>query len=71
MRIKIKDFKKLPLSILKYTKFSNNSSLGTYIYGNTVALVLLNEQSTILIKQKEIADGFRNNFNSLWETAKS
>ncbi len=60
---------KIPLTEIRYIKNWNDSRMSTHIYGNNVCLVLWDEDEplAILIRQKEIADGFRNYFNILWD----
>ena len=47
------------------------SPVNFWIYGNTILLVLFqaNPLTTIKIRSKNLADGFRNYFECLWETA--
>jgi len=62
---------RIPLCKARYVNDFNKSPLSQYIYGDAVALVVWSEQPiAILIKQKEVADGFRANFNVLWHMAK-
>jgi sugar-specific transcriptional regulator TrmB len=63
---------KIPLSEIKYLPKEIDSPTATNIYGNNVAIILWSEEPfAILIKQKEIADSYRNYFNLLWKTAKN
>ncbi len=67
----IKNSKEIPLTNVKYINKLENSNMNSYIYGNNVVLVLWNEDPiAILIRQKEIADGFRSYFEIMWEIAK-
>lgn len=64
-------FKNIPLSEVRCLSNWNSSTMSTYIYGNNVSLVIWdNEPVAILIRQKEVAEGFRNYFNMLWQIAK-
>jgi len=66
----IESIHKIPLSEIRYVEKWNSSPLSAYIYGNNVSLVLWdNNPIAILIRQHEFADGFRNYFNILWESA--
>ena len=63
--------KSIPLSEIRYLADWNSSTMSTYVYGNNVSLVIWdNEPVAILIRQKEVADGFKNYFNMLWNIAK-
>ncbi|MFW5704515.1 MAG: TrmB family transcriptional regulator [Nanoarchaeota archaeon] len=62
-----KDLKKIPLNEIKFLKNFNKSAMSQYIYGNNVAIVLWTENPfAILIRQKEIAQGFREEFEFFW-----
>ncbi len=64
--------KKIPLSETRYISQWTDPLTFTYIYGNNVTLVVWSEEPiAVLIRQKEIADGFRNYFNIIWEIAKT
>jgi len=64
--------KKIPLSEIKYIARWNNSTMSTYIYGSNITLVLWNEDPiAIVIRQKELADGFKNYFDILWNVAEN
>jgi len=61
----------LPLCKARYMKSLNTSAMSQYIYGDNVAIVVWNEEPVaILIRQKEIAQGFRESFELLWRLAK-
>lgn len=61
-------FKDVPLCKVRYVEGANTSPLAQYIYGDTVALIVWSEQPiAIVIKQKEVASGFRSNFELLWK----
>jgi sugar-specific transcriptional regulator TrmB len=60
----------LPLSKLKFVKDFNKSPMSQYIYGDNVAIVLWGENPvSILIRQKDIAQGFRDSFELIWKLA--
>ncbi len=61
-----KKYQKLPFTQTKYLK-NFNSFTSTNIYGNNVAIILWKSQLAILIKEKEIADSYRNYFNVIWK----
>lgn len=63
--------KKIPLSEIKYVEKWNKSTMSAYIYGENVTLVVWKDEPIfILIREKDVADGFRNYFNILWNIAK-
>ena len=69
---KLPFIKKIPLAEIKYIENWNYSAMSTYIYGNNVSIVIWSEDPiAILVRQKEMADGFRNYFEILWNVAKS
>jgi len=64
---KNKELKSIPLSKIKFIprKHLNNTSI--YIYDNNVSIVVWsNEPKAILIKEKNIANTFRNLFEFVW-----
>jgi sugar-specific transcriptional regulator TrmB len=62
--------KKLPLSKIKFLKEFNKSPMSQYIYGDNVAIVVWSEDPVaILIRQKEVAQGFREGFELMWKLA--
>lgn len=62
---------KLPLCKVKYVKDFNKSPMSQYIYGDNVAIVVWSDNPiAILIRQKEIAKGFRENFELVWKLGK-
>ena len=66
-----KAVKKIPLIKTKFLPNLEQSNLGIYIYGSNVTLVLWEDDPlAIMIRQKEIADGFKTYFNILWKSAK-
>ena len=63
---------KIPLCEIKYLQQEYDSPLSMAIYANRVAMVLwARTPYAILIKDKEIADSYRNYFNVLWKAARS
>lgn len=66
------EIKKIPMAEIKYLAGWNNSTMSTYIYGSNITLVLWNEDPiAIVIRQKELADGFKNYFDILWGVAEN
>lgn len=64
--------KELPLCKARYVSDLNKSPMAQYIYGDNVALVVWSDNPiAILIKQKEIADGFRASFELVWSMGKA
>jgi len=61
---------KIPLAQVRYLDFA--SPTATNVYGDKVMIVLWSKDSpiSILIKQKEIADSYRQFFELMWKTAK-
>src|SRR3989344_7407074 len=58
---------KLPLAEVRFVRDVNRSPLSQYIYGNTVALVVWSDDPVaIVMRQREIAEGFRDSFEQLW-----
>jgi len=67
----LKEIKSIPLTTIKFVSEFNKSPMSQYIYGENVAIVVWSELPiAILIKQKEIAHGFRDNFEIMWKIAK-
>ena len=64
--------KKTPLSDIKFIPDQFSSRAALRIYGDKVALLLLEEEEplAIVIKNKSIADGYRKYFEVMWEAAK-
>lgn len=63
--------RKLPLCTVRFAPDINRSPLAQYIYGDTVALIVYSKQPiAILIRQADIAQGFRENFEALWRASK-
>ncbi len=62
-----KDLKKIPLCNLKFIKKGNEGNMSSYIYGNNIAIVVWSDEpKAILIKEKDVADGFRSYFEFMW-----
>lgn len=67
----IESIKKIQLADIKYIPASYSSPMSLYIYGNNVSIVLWsNDPTAVLIRQKEVAEGFREHFNILWQIGK-
>ncbi len=61
----------VPLASVRYLPEQFASFMSTNIYGDKVAIILwLHEPVAILMKQTEIAQGFKNYFDTLWMIAK-
>lgn len=64
--------RKLPLAKVRFIQEFNKSPMSQYIYGDNVALVVWSEDPiAIVIRQKAVAEGFRANFEVLWNMAKT
>jgi len=65
--------KKVPLAQVKYLPKEYSNPAAINIYGNNVAIIHWNKEKpfVILIKQKEIADGYRKYFDLMWKIAKN
>lgn len=67
---KLPEIKKIPLSEKKYLPNFTESNMSTFIYEDTVNLILwTSEPLSIIIREQEMADGFRNYFKILWQVA--
>ncbi len=65
-----KDVQDIPLADIRYLK-AHVSLSSTNVYGDKVAIILWSDNPLgILIKQREIADSYRNYFKMLWDVAK-
>jgi sugar-specific transcriptional regulator TrmB len=61
----------IPLSKIRYLPRQYSSHAATNIYGDNVAIILWSEEPlAILIKNKEIAAGYRQYFKLMWKVAK-
>ncbi len=63
---------KIPLSEIKYLPQKYTSPLAINIYGDKVAIILWSKENplAIVIKNKEISEGYRKYFEVMWKTAK-
>ena len=62
--------KKIPLADIRFLPDRYSSPLAINIYGDRAAIILWSEEPVgILIKEKEIAEGYRRYFEMLWENA--
>ena len=59
--------KDVPLSEVKYLNNKNNINMSVYIYGNNISIVVWKDEPIFtIIREKDVADGFRNYFDILW-----
>lgn len=66
-----KMLKSVPLSEIRFLPGRYVQPVGTNIYGDKVAIVVWAEEPmAILIKNKDVAEAYRRNFNFMWERAK-
>lgn len=65
-------FSDVPLAEVRRIAGLGNEQTSTNIYGDKVAVIFWNKEKpfVVLIKQKEIADAYRDYFNILWKNAK-
>jgi len=63
---------KIPLSEIRYLPEKYSSELAINIYGDKVAIILWKKEKpiAILIKDQEIADGYRKHFELMWKIAR-
>jgi len=63
---------KVPYSEIKYLPQQYSSPLAVNIYGNKVAIILWRKENpiAIVIKDKEISEGYRKYFELMWKIAK-
>jgi hypothetical protein len=63
---------KIPLSEIKYLPEKYSSNMAINIYGNKVAIILWDEEkpTAILIKDKDISEGYKKQFELMWRIAK-
>ena len=67
-----KSIRHIPLAEIRYLPEKYSSPVSINIYGDKTATILWASQPlAIVIKNKYIADGYRNYFGLLWNTAKS
>jgi len=64
--------KKIPLSEIKYLPEKYSSNLAINIYGDKTAIILWKKQKpiAIVIKDKEITQGYKKHFELMWRLAK-
>lgn len=68
--MKIKELKKIPLASIRFVPKGYGSSTSVYVYGNNISIVVWSEEpKAILIREKAIADSFRNLFEFMWRTS--
>jgi sugar-specific transcriptional regulator TrmB len=62
----------IPLSEIKYLPQKYNSPLAINIYGDKVAIILWSKENplAIVIKNREISEGYRKHFDMMWNAAK-
>lgn len=62
--------RELPLAKVRFLAQFNTSPMSQYVYGENVAILVWGEQPVaILIRQEEIAAGFKASFELLWKMA--
>jgi len=63
---------KIPLSEIKYLPEKYSSPLAVNIYGDKVAIILWSKDNpfAIVIKNKEISEGYKKYFELMWRIAK-
>lgn len=63
---------KIPFAEVKYLPQKYSSPLAVNIYGNKVAIILWSKENpwAIVIKQKEISEGYKKYFELMWKMAK-
>ncbi len=64
---------KIPFSEIKYLPEKYGSPMAINIYGDKVALILWSKDNplAIVIKNKEMSEGYKRHFELLWKTAKN
>ncbi|MBS3092385.1 hypothetical protein J4466_03110 [Candidatus Pacearchaeota archaeon] len=66
-----RNIKRIPLAEIKYLPEKYENPVSVNIYGDKVAIVLwASEPLAILIKNREIAQGYKNYFELMWRVAK-
>lgn len=64
--------KKIPLSEIRYLPAKYQNPVSVNIYGNKTAIILwAKEPLAVVIKNKEISEGYKNYFELMWKIAKS
>ncbi|HLC46867.1 MAG TPA: helix-turn-helix domain-containing protein [Candidatus Nanoarchaeia archaeon] len=67
----LKDNPLPPLCRVRFIREFNRSPISQYIYGDNVAIVVWSEPpSAFLIRQKAVAQGFRESFETFWKITK-
>ena len=62
---------KVPLSEIRFLPKKYNNPIAINIYGDKVAIVMwTDEPAAILIRNREVADGYRKYFDLMWSIAK-
>jgi len=63
---------KIPLSEIRYLPEKYSSPLAINIYGDKVAIILWSKENplAIVIKNKEISEGYEKHFELMWKSAK-
>jgi sugar-specific transcriptional regulator TrmB len=71
-KLKEEKIKRIPLSEIRFLPKEFASPTAINIYGNKVAIILWSKKNplAIVIKQEEIAQGYKNYFNLLWKIAR-
>jgi sugar-specific transcriptional regulator TrmB len=69
---KIDNIPKIPLSQIKFLSEKYSSDMAINIYGDKVALILWKKENPlgILIKNNDIANGYKKHFELMWKIAK-
>jgi len=64
--------KKVPLSEIKYLPEKYSSPLAINLYGEQVAIILWSDDNpfAIVIKNKELSEGYKKHFELMWKIAK-
>ena len=61
----------IPLAEIRYLPKKYESPVAMNIYGNKTAIILWAEKPIVIaIREKEIADSYRNHFELMWKLAK-
>jgi len=63
---------KIPLSEIKFLPEKYSSPLAINIYGEKIAIILWSKENpfAVVIKNKEISEGYRKHFNLMWNIAR-
>ena len=64
---------RIPSSEVRFLPSGYSSPLAVNIYGDKIALILWSKENpfAVVIKNKEISEGYRNYFEIMWKSAKS